>query len=53
MDRTHSDPVVRAAVGAVTANIGAMSASDVVQLALFPQSLSEWATDAGCTRPKW
>ncbi len=47
MDRTHSDPVVRAAVGAVTANIGAMSASDVVQLALFPQSLSEWATDAG------
>lgn len=42
-ERRLSDPVVRAAIGNVEANLRALSASEVLQLALFPDTLTAWA----------
>ena len=44
--RAPDDPVIRAAIRNVEANLAALSASEIVQLVLFPSSLSGWAAEA-------
>jgi hypothetical protein len=46
-DRTADDPIVRAAVENVRRHVAALTASEVVQLVLYPESLAAWATGAG------
>lgn len=48
-ERRTEDPIIQAAIRNVEANIAAFTASEVVQLALFPSSIAEWAatTDWG------
>lgn len=46
-ERGDADPVLRAAVDNVTRNVGALSASEIVQLVLYPQPLAAWAEGAG------
>lgn len=48
-ERRPEDPIIQAAIRNVEANIAAFTASEVVQLALFPSSIAEWAatTDWG------
>ena len=41
--RLSSDPIVGMAVENVRRNLAALSASEVVQLVLFPEPLSAWA----------
>jgi hypothetical protein len=42
-ERSLRDPVVERAIANVHANIAALPASDVVQLAIWPQTLAAWA----------
>jgi hypothetical protein len=49
VERRHSDPVVRAAIANVAVNLAALSASQVLQLALFPDTLTAWAARCGRT----
>jgi hypothetical protein len=46
-ERGPADPVVRIAVDNVTRNVAALSASEIVQLVLYPEPLAAWAEDAG------
>jgi len=46
-ERSSEDPIVRAAVENVTRHIAALSASEVVQLVLYPETLVAWAKGAG------
>jgi hypothetical protein len=46
-ERGPADPVVRAAVDNVARNLAALSASEVVQLVLYPEPLAAWADGAG------
>jgi hypothetical protein len=46
-ERGDADPVLRAAVDNVTRNVAALSASEIVQLVLYPQPLAGWAEGAG------
>jgi hypothetical protein len=48
-ERRSGDPIVRVATGNVAANLAALSASEVLQLALFPDTLTAWAGRAGRT----
>jgi hypothetical protein len=45
-ERSLEDPIVRAAVENVARHIAALSASEVVQLVLYPESLAAWAGGA-------
>jgi hypothetical protein len=45
--RLSSDPIVGMAIENVRRNLAALSASEVVQLVLFPEPLSGWAESAG------
>jgi len=46
-ERTTADPIVRAAVENIHRHIAALSASEVVQLVLFPDSFAAWSAGAG------
>lgn len=46
-ERTNADPIVRIAVENIHRHIAALSASEVVQLVLFPESIAAWSTGAG------
>lgn len=46
-ERTVLDPIVQMAIRNVEINISAMTAAEVVELAVFPQSLAEWAREIG------
>lgn len=46
-ERSLGDPIVLRAIANVDENVAAMPASDVVQLALWPQSLAAWAREQG------
>jgi hypothetical protein len=46
-ERGDADPVVRTAVDNVTRNLAALSASEIVQLVLYPEPLAGWAEGAG------
>lgn len=46
-ERGLDDPIVRAAIQNVERHIAALSASEVVQLVLYPESLAAWAGGAG------
>jgi hypothetical protein len=48
-ERRAGDPIVLLATGNVAANLAALSASEVLQLALFPDTLTAWAARAGRT----
>jgi len=43
-ERDGGDPLVRAAVENVTRQIASLSASEIVQLVLYPESLAAWAS---------
>jgi len=45
-ERGSADPLVRAAVDNVTRHIAALSASEVVQLVLYPEPMAAWAATA-------
>ena len=42
-ERRGDDPIIRAALANVGANLAALSASEVLQLVLFPDTLTAWA----------
>jgi hypothetical protein len=46
-ERTTSDPIVRLAVENLHRHVAALSASEIVQLILFPESFASWSTGAG------
>lgn len=46
-ERRTDDPIVAAAIANVRRNIAALSASEIVQLVLYPDPLVAWATGAG------
>jgi hypothetical protein len=46
-ERGLDDPIVRAAIDNVGRHLDALSASEIVQLVLFPEPLVAWATGAG------
>src|SRR5579883_3206139 len=46
-ERGPDDPIVRQAVENVGRNIASLTASEVVQLVLYPESLAAWAAGAG------
>ena len=46
-ERSARDPVVQRAIANVRANIGALPASEVVQLAMWPQTLAAWGRANG------
>ncbi len=46
-ERGAADPILRAAVANVAANLAALSASEILQLALFPDTLTAWAARSG------
>jgi hypothetical protein len=46
-ERGLHDPIVRAAIDNVTRHIASLSASEVVQLVLYPEPLNGWASSAG------
>jgi hypothetical protein len=46
-ERTTADPIVRAAVENIHRHIAALTASEVVQLVLFPDSFAAWSAGAG------
>lgn len=46
-ERTAADPIVRLAVENIHRHIAALSASEVVQLVLFPESIAAWSAGAG------
>lgn len=46
-ERTTADPILRAAVENIHRHVAALSASEVVQLVLFPESFAAWSTGAG------
>jgi hypothetical protein len=46
-ERRTDDPIVRAAIDNVRRHLDALSASEIVQLVLFPEPLVGWATGAG------
>jgi hypothetical protein len=46
-ERGPADPVVRLAIENVTRNVAALSASEIVQLVLYPEPLAAWADGAG------
>ena len=46
-ERTTADPIVRIAVENIHRHIAALSASEVVQLVLFPESIAAWSAGAG------
>jgi hypothetical protein len=46
-ERTPADPIVRAAVENIHRHVAALSASEVVQLVLFPDSFAAWSAGAG------
>jgi hypothetical protein len=46
-ERTTADPIVRAAVENIHRHIAALSASEVVQLVLFPETFASWSAGAG------
>jgi hypothetical protein len=48
-ERHARDPVVRAAIANVAANLQALSPSELLQLVLFPDTLTEWSSRAGRT----
>jgi hypothetical protein len=45
-ERGTADPVVRLAVDNVARNLAALSASEIVQLVLYPEPLAAWAEEA-------
>src|ERR1700722_2127332 len=45
-ERGVADPVVRLAVANVARNVAALSASEIVQLVLYPEPLAAWADGA-------
>jgi hypothetical protein len=47
IERGLEDPIVRAAVDNVQRHIASLSASEVVQLVMYPESLAAWAGGAG------
>ncbi len=47
LERSLDDPIVRSAVDNVERHIAALSASEVVQLVMYPESLAAWAGGAG------
>ena len=46
-ERRDDDPIVRAAVDNVRRHLSALSASEIVQLVLYPEPLVAWAKGAG------
>jgi hypothetical protein len=46
-ERGAADPIVRAAIDNVARNLAALSASEIVQLVLYPEPLAAWADGAG------
>lgn len=46
-ERIAADPIVRTAVENIHRHIAALSASEVVQLVLFPESIAAWSAGAG------
>jgi len=46
-ERSVADPIVRIAVENIHRHIAALSASEVVQLVLFPESIAAWSAGAG------
>lgn len=46
-ERTAADPIVRLAVENIHRHIAALTASEVVQLVLFPESIAAWSAGAG------